>query len=281
MQRVLPGLRGSGDADSLLRHHQRRQRRALRALPPRSPTSLPNFHPLGRLAEYRYFNMDKVVADALAASEKILTETARRLGRRRGGTPAHRDPDEGGAFEDHHVRRALLQLGRLHGSCASRRMLALRRGHRDPASWTTAPTKDDTAAIGRRAGRTSTPTSSALSISPTGGHGGAVNTGLAHATGFYFKVVDSDDWLDPAAMFPLMVYLRSQLDAPVATATWWSANYVYDKVDEGEQNGHGLRQRAARGLRVRLGRGGHLPAEPVPAHALGVLPHRDAAQDAP
>ena len=25
------------------------------------------------------------------------------------------------------------------------------------------------------------------------GHGGAVNTGLAHATGLYFKVVDSDD----------------------------------------------------------------------------------------
>lgn len=28
------------------------------------------------------------------------------------------------------------------------------------------------------------------------GHGGAVNTGLAHATGLYFKVVDSDDWLN-------------------------------------------------------------------------------------
>ena len=29
-----------------------------------------------------------------------------------------------------------------------------------------------------------------------GGHGQAVNTGLKHATGLYFKVVDSDDWLD-------------------------------------------------------------------------------------
>ena len=29
-----------------------------------------------------------------------------------------------------------------------------------------------------------------------GGHGQAVNTGLAHATGKYFKVVDSDDWVD-------------------------------------------------------------------------------------
>ncbi len=34
--------------------------------------ALPNFYPLGRLAEYRYFNMDKVVVDALAASERIL-----------------------------------------------------------------------------------------------------------------------------------------------------------------------------------------------------------------
>ncbi|MDD6788611.1 MAG: glycosyltransferase, partial [Lachnospira sp.] len=29
-----------------------------------------------------------------------------------------------------------------------------------------------------------------------GGHGSAVNTGLAHATGEFFKVVDSDDWVD-------------------------------------------------------------------------------------
>ena len=29
-----------------------------------------------------------------------------------------------------------------------------------------------------------------------GGHGEAVNTGLAHANGVFFKVVDSDDWVD-------------------------------------------------------------------------------------
>ena len=29
-----------------------------------------------------------------------------------------------------------------------------------------------------------------------GGHGEAVNTGLRNATGVYYKVVDSDDWLD-------------------------------------------------------------------------------------
>ena len=29
-----------------------------------------------------------------------------------------------------------------------------------------------------------------------GGHGSGVNTGIREATGRYFKVVDSDDWLD-------------------------------------------------------------------------------------
>ena len=33
-----------------------------------------------------------------------------------------------------------------------------------------------------------------------GGHGEAVNTGLANATGLYFKVVDSDDWVNEQAL---------------------------------------------------------------------------------
>ena len=32
---------------------------------------------------------------------------------------------------------------------------------------------------------------------PNKGHGGAVNTGIENATGRYFKVVDSDDKVDP------------------------------------------------------------------------------------
>ena len=32
-----------------------------------------------------------------------------------------------------------------------------------------------------------------------GGHGDAVNSGLSSATGKYFKVVDSDDWVDKKA----------------------------------------------------------------------------------
>lgn len=34
--------------------------------------SLPNFYPLGRLAEYRYYNMDKIVSLALDLSQKLI-----------------------------------------------------------------------------------------------------------------------------------------------------------------------------------------------------------------
>ncbi len=36
--------------------------------------TLPNFYPLGRLAEYRYYNMDKIVSLALELSDKIMNE---------------------------------------------------------------------------------------------------------------------------------------------------------------------------------------------------------------
>lgn len=35
---------------------------------------LPNFHPLGRLAEYRYYNMDKIISLALELSDKLVEE---------------------------------------------------------------------------------------------------------------------------------------------------------------------------------------------------------------
>ena len=34
---------------------------------------------------------------------------------------------------------------------------------------------------------------------PNLGHGGAVNTGIHNAQGLYFKVVDSDDWVNEEA----------------------------------------------------------------------------------
>lgn len=65
-----------------------------------------------------------------------------------------------------------------------------------------------------------------------GGHGSAVNTGLANATARYFKVVDSDDWLDESAMAEVMKYLRLQMELKEPTDLV-IANYVYEKVHEG------------------------------------------------
>ena len=61
-----------------------------------------------------------------------------------------------------------------------------------------------------------------------GGHGDAVNTGLEHATGKYFKVVDSDDWLDEVALLKIMETLQSFEEAGVEMDMIIS-NYVYEK----------------------------------------------------
>jgi glycosyltransferase involved in cell wall biosynthesis len=63
-----------------------------------------------------------------------------------------------------------------------------------------------------------------------GGHGEAVNTGLANATGLYFKVVDSDDWVNENALRQVMDVLKS-LVADGSAPDLFLANYVYEKVD--------------------------------------------------
>ncbi len=72
------------------------------------------------------------------------------------------------------------------------------------------------------------------------GHGGAVNHGLEEARGLYFKVVDSDDWLDARAMEDVMAYLRRQLERRKPTDLV-IGNYVYEKVFEGKRTVMGYR----------------------------------------
>lgn len=61
-----------------------------------------------------------------------------------------------------------------------------------------------------------------------GGHGQAVNTGLCNATGKYFKVVDSDDWVDLKSYRKILNTLKKfeEEDEPDMLI----ANYVYEKV---------------------------------------------------
>ena len=62
-----------------------------------------------------------------------------------------------------------------------------------------------------------------------GGHGQAVNTGLANATGMFFKVVDSDDWVDVKSYKKILTKLKSFVDED-DLPDMLIANYVYEKV---------------------------------------------------
>lgn len=64
-----------------------------------------------------------------------------------------------------------------------------------------------------------------------GGHGDAVMTGLSHASGLYFKVLDSDDWLDDEALPKVVTFLRAQAQAGVSY-DMFLCNYVYEKAEE-------------------------------------------------
>ena len=73
---------------------------------------------------------------------------------------------------------------------------------------------------------------------PNSGHGEGVNQGLRNATGKYFKVVDSDDWLDKDAYLKLLRRIKDfcingrkapECDMP----DLFVCNYVYDHLDEG------------------------------------------------
>jgi len=66
-----------------------------------------------------------------------------------------------------------------------------------------------------------------------GGHGSGINVGLERATGLYFKVVDSDDWLDADALSTLLSTIRKHHQEGV-NVDLYITNFVYDKTDEGK-----------------------------------------------
>lgn len=71
-----------------------------------------------------------------------------------------------------------------------------------------------------------------------GGHGSGVNRGLEMARGIYFKVVDSDDWLDQDACKKLLAKIRDfcgggRYEFGESIPDLFICNYVYDHLDEG------------------------------------------------
>lgn len=75
-----------------------------------------------------------------------------------------------------------------------------------------------------------------------GGHGSAVNAGIECASGMYFKVVDSDDWVSGSAYTQILDRLRELLKSgnPI---DMFISNFVYEK--EGEKRKKAMKYRHA------------------------------------
>ena len=75
-----------------------------------------------------------------------------------------------------------------------------------------------------------------------GGHGSAVNTGLSHASGLFYKVVDSDDWVKESAYKKILETLQDII-AGGETLDMMISNFVYEK--EGEKKHKVMKYRHA------------------------------------
>ena len=61
-----------------------------------------------------------------------------------------------------------------------------------------------------------------------GGHGEAVNAGIREAAGLFFKVVDSDDWVEPQAYAKILETLK-EIAGSDRTLDMLVSNFVYEK----------------------------------------------------
>ncbi len=80
---------------------------------------------------------------------------------------------------------------------------------------------------------------------PNGGHGSAVNAGLEAASGMYYKVVDSDDWVKESAYMAILDKLR-ELSGSDKVLDMLISNFVYEKEGAAKKKvmrfGHALPQ---------------------------------------
>ena len=89
-----------------------------------------------------------------------------------------------------------------------------------------------------------------------GGHGMAVLAALENAEGLYFKIVDSDDWLDEDALSKLLSTLRDfewrdmRVDLVIT-------NYVYEHVEDNTHNVVDFRYALKRGKVITWDKIGH------------------------
>ncbi len=85
--------------------------------------------------------------------------------------------------------------------------------------------KDETGAIADRYER-EYPTIVRAIHQENGGHGEGVNTGIRNATGMFYKVVDSDDWVDEQVLKEVV----DRLEKLGESVDMFVTNFLYDKV---------------------------------------------------
>ena len=100
-------------------------------------------------------------------------------------------------------------------------------------------TKDDTPAICDRYAQ-QYPDVIRVIHQENGGHGEGVNQGIRHARGIYYKVVDSDDWVDVSALHKALDTLRRFVREgnPVDLLI---CNYVYEHAEDNTRKSMGYR----------------------------------------
>lgn len=101
-----------------------------------------------------------------------------------------------------------------------------------------------------------------------GGHGRAVMSGFQYARGTYFKVLDSDDWMDAEALDALMRLLkelrRRQLQTDMIIT-----NYVYEKPSENKRHVISYRNVLPKGRLLSWDEVGHfLPQQNLLMHSI-------------
>lgn len=64
-----------------------------------------------------------------------------------------------------------------------------------------------------------------------GGHGSGVNCGVERATGLYYKVVDSDDWVDEEALSALLTTMRAHVSSGCEPDVYFT-NFVYNHAED-------------------------------------------------
>lgn len=101
-----------------------------------------------------------------------------------------------------------------------------------------------------------------------GGHGRAVMSGFQYARGTYFKVLDSDDWMDAQALDALMRLLkelrRRQLQTDMIIT-----NYVYEKPSENKRHVISYRNVLPKGRLLSWDEVGHfLPQQNLLMHSI-------------